>query len=72
MGSIYLAVSSPYDRWGSEPCICIVATKEKTTWFNHIAWFYSVYIMSSCSKHYSVCYELNTLRRMLDSGRLVE
>ena len=41
--------------------ICIVATKGKTTGFNHIDWFYSVYIMSSCLKHYSVCHELNTI-----------
>ena len=54
-----LAVSSPSDRKGSEQRI--VATKGKTTCFNHIAWFYSVYIMSSCLKHYSVCHELNTI-----------
>ena len=35
------------------------------TGFNHIAWFYSVYIMSSCLVHYSVCHELNTI----DAGR---
>ena len=29
--------------------------------FNHITWFYSVYIMSSCLKRYSVCHALNTI-----------
>ena len=56
-----LAVSSPSDRKGSEARICIVVTKGKTTGFNHIAWFYSIYIMSSCLKRYSVCHELNTI-----------
>ena len=40
---------------------CIVATKGKTMGFNHIDWFYSIYIMSSCLKRYSVRYELNTI-----------
>ena len=56
-----LAVSSPSNRKGSEAHICIAATKGKMIGFNHIAWFYSVYIMSSCLKRYSVCHELNTL-----------
>jgi hypothetical protein len=60
-----LAVSSHSDRRGSEARICIVATKGKTTGFNHIAWFYSIYIMSSCLKRYSVLHELNTI----DAGR---
>jgi hypothetical protein len=55
-----LAVSSPNDRRGSEARICIVATKGKTMGFNHIDWFYSIYIMPSYFMHYSVCYELNT------------
>ena len=67
-----LAVSWPHGRRGDEARICIVATKGKMTGFNHIAWFYSAYFMSSCSKHYSICYELNTLRCMLDSGQGVE
>jgi hypothetical protein len=67
-----LAVSSLCDRRSSEACICIVATKGKTTGFDHIDWSYFVYIMSSCFKHYSVCYELNTLRCMLDSGQGME
>src|SRR3989337_1847998 len=60
-----LAVSSPSDRRGSEARICIVATKGKTMGFNHIDWFYSVYIMPSCLKRYSLCHELNTI----DAGR---
>ena len=56
-----LVVSSPRDRRGREASICIVDTKGKMTMFNHIAWFYSVYIMSSCLKRYSVCHELNTI-----------
>ena len=55
-----LAVSSPRDRRGSEACICIVSIKGKMSGFNHIAWFYSIYIISSYFMHYSVCYyELN-------------
>ena len=46
---------------------CIVATMDKTTEFGHIDLSYFFYIMSSCLKCYSVCHELNTLRRMLDS-----
>ena len=46
---------------GDKTRICIVAIKDKTMGFNHIAWFYSVYIMSSCLKRYSVCHELNTI-----------
>ena len=60
-----LAVSSPSDSRGSEARICIVATKEKTKGFNHIAWFYFIYIMSSCLKRCSVHHELNTI----DAGR---
>ena len=67
-----LAVSSPRDRRGSEARICIIATKGKMMGFDHIDWSYFVYIMSSCFKHYSVCYELNTLGCMLDSGQGVE
>ena len=55
-----LAVSSPRDRRGSEAHICIIAIKGKMMGFNHIALFYSVYIMSSYFMHYSICYELNT------------
>ena len=55
-----LAMSSPSDSRGSEARICIVAIKGKMTGSNHIAWFYSVYIMSPYFMHYSVCYELNT------------
>jgi hypothetical protein len=55
-------VSSPSDRRGSEARICIVAIKDKTTGFIHIAWIYFVYIMSSYFMHYSVCHELNTQR----------
>ena len=40
--------------------ICIVAIKDKIMGFIH-AWVYFVYIMSSCLRHYSVLYELNTL-----------
>ena len=60
-----LAVSSPSDRRGSEARIFIVATKGKMMGFNHIDWFYSIYIMSSCLKRYSIHYELNTI----DAGR---
>jgi hypothetical protein len=67
-----LAVFSPSDRRGSEARTCIVATRGKMTVFKHIIWSYFVYIMSSCSKHYSVCHELNTSRCMLDSGRGLE
>ena len=56
-----LVVTSPCEGRDSEACICIVATKEKMIGFNHIAWFYYVYIMSSCLKRYSVCHELNTI-----------
>jgi hypothetical protein len=56
-----LAVSSPSDRKISEAHICIFSTKEKMTGFNHISWFYSVYVMSSYFMHYSVCHELNTI-----------
>ena len=55
-----LVGSSPSDRRGSEARICIVAIKGKMMGFIHIAWVYSVYIMSSYFMHYSVCYELNT------------
>jgi hypothetical protein len=58
-------VSSPSDRKGSEARICIIATKGKTTGFNHIDWFYSIYIMSSCLKRYSILHELNTI----DAGK---
>ena len=60
-GRYNLAVSSLCGRRSSEAHICIVATKDKMMGFNLIAWFYSVYIMSSCSKHYSVC--MNLIRR---------
>ena len=60
-----LAVSSPSDKRGSEARICIVATKGKMMVLNHIDWFYSVYIMTSCLKHYSVCHEFN----IIDAGR---
>ena len=56
-----LEVSSQSDRNGSEAHIFIFSTKGKTMGFNHIDWFYSVYIMSSCLKRYSVCHELNTI-----------
>ena len=58
-----LAVSSPSDRRGSKEHIVLLllATNVKTTGFNHIAWYYSVYIMSSCLKRYSICHELNTI-----------
>ena len=56
-----LAMSSPRDRRGSKARICIFFIKGKMTRFNHIAWFYSVSIMSSCLRHYSVCHELNTI-----------
>ena len=36
--------------------ICIVAIKDKKTGFNHVAWVYIVYIMSSCLRRYSVLY----------------
>ena len=67
-----LVVSSPSDRRGSEARICIIATKDKTAGFDHIDCSYYVSIMSSCYKHYSVCYKLNTLSCMLDSGQGVE
>ena len=54
-----LAVSSPSDRKGSEARIFIVVIKGKLMGFNHIAWFYSIYIMSSYLMHYSVYHELN-------------
>jgi hypothetical protein len=60
-----LVVSSPSGNRGSKAHIYIVAIKGKTMGFNHIAWFYSVSIMSSCLKCYSVCYEVNTI----DVGR---
>jgi hypothetical protein len=60
-----LAVSSPSDSRGSEACTCIVAIKGKMIGFTHIDWFYSICIMPSCLKCYSVCHELNTL----DAGR---
>ena len=41
--------------------ICIVVIKGKIMEFIHIGWVYSVYIMSSCLRRYSVLYELNTL-----------
>ena len=55
-----LVVSSPLDGRGSEARICIIFSKGEMMKFNHIAWFYSVYIMSSYFMHYSICYELNT------------
>ena len=55
-----LAVSSPSDRKGSKARVCIVVIKGKTMGFKNIAWFYSIYIMSSYLMHYSVCHELNT------------
>ena len=56
-----LAVSSPSDKRGSEASIFINVIDGKTMGFNHIAWFYSIYIMSSCLNCYSVCHEFNTI-----------
>ena len=55
-----LAVSLLCDRRSCKARICIIATKGKMTGFDNIDWSYFVYIMPSCLKHYSVCYELNT------------
>ena len=52
--------------------ICIATIKGKTMGLEHINRACFVYIMSSCLNHYSVCYELNTLRRMLDRVQGVE
>lgn len=57
-----LTVSSSSDRRVSEPRICIVTIKGKTTEFNHISRSYFVYIMSSCSKYYSIYCGLNMQR----------
>ena len=55
-----LEVLSPSDRRGHDTYL-YVAIKDKTMGFIHIDWIYFVYIMSSCLRHYSVLYELNTL-----------
>ena len=69
-----LAVSLLCDRRSCKARIVLLllATKDKMTGFECIAWSYFVYIMSSCLMHYFVCHELNTLRCMLDSGLGVE
>ena len=56
-----LAVSSPSDSRGSEAHICIVAIKAKKMGFLPYLLDISLYIMSTCLRRYSVCYELNTL-----------
>ena len=58
---INLAVSSPSDSRGSKARIVLLPLRVKRRGFNHIAWFYSVSIMSSCLNRYSVCHELNTM-----------
>ena len=54
-----LAVLDPSDKRGHDT-YCIVAIKGKNKGFIH-TWVYFIYIMSSCLRHYSVLYELNTL-----------
>ena len=67
-----LAVTHPSDGKGTNT-YCIVATKDKTmVSLSHLDDSFTIYIMSSCLLQYSICYELNTLRCMLDSGLGVE
>ena len=67
-----LAVFYRSDRKGPE-MYCIVATKDKMMVFlRQLDDSFIVYIMSSCLLQYSVCYELNSSRCMLDSDLLLE
>ena len=54
-GALYLV------KEGDKTRICIVVIKGKIMEFIHIGWVYSVYIMSSCLRRYSVFHELNTI-----------
>ena len=54
-----LVVLNPSDRKGCDT-YCIVAIKDKKMGFIHARVLF-VFIMSTCLRHYSVIYELNTL-----------
>ena len=56
----YRAVTSPSERRGCEACIMLLPSRVKR-WVFIIGLRLSLYIMSSCLKHYSVRHELNRL-----------